>query len=72
MPIRWSTTLGPSFPASIGLWLSEGLLRVPFAGQPAHPESAYLKAFLIRIKYGLSYTTQLREFLLKHPLFVIE
>lgn len=41
-------------------------------GRPAHPESAYLKAFLIRIKYGLSYTTQLREFLLKHPLLVIE
>jgi len=41
-------------------------------GRPAHPESAYLKAFLIRIKQGLSYTTQLREFLLKHPLLVIE
>jgi len=32
--------------------------------QPAHPESASLKAFLIRIKYALSYTTQLHEFLL--------
>lgn len=41
-------------------------------GRPAHPESAYLKAFLIRIKEGLIYTTQLRAFLLKHPLLVIE
>lgn len=41
-------------------------------GRPAHPESAYLKAFLIRQKEGFSYTTQLRRFLLKHPLFVIE
>ena len=41
-------------------------------GRPAHPESAYLKAFLVRIKEGLSYTKQLRDFLLKHPLLVIE
>ena len=41
-------------------------------GRPAHPESAYLKAFLIRIKEGFRYSTQLRDFLLKHPLLVIE
>jgi hypothetical protein len=41
-------------------------------GRPAHPESAYLKAFLIRIRAGLSYTSQLRRFLLKHPLLVLE
>lgn len=41
-------------------------------GRPAHPESAYLKAFLIRIRQGFIYATQLREFLAKHPLLVIE
>ena len=41
-------------------------------GRPAHPESAYLKAFLVRIREGLIYTSQLRRFLLKHPLLVIE
>jgi Transposase DDE domain len=41
-------------------------------GRPAHPESAYLKAFLIRIREGLLFTSQLRRFLLKHPLLVIE
>ncbi|HET9922296.1 MAG TPA: hypothetical protein VFQ30_20865 [Ktedonobacteraceae bacterium] len=41
-------------------------------GRPAHPESAYLKAFLVRIKEGLSYSKHLRDFLLKHPLLVIE
>lgn len=41
-------------------------------GRPAHPESAYLKAFLLRIREGLSYTSQLRRFLLAHPLLVIE
>lgn len=41
-------------------------------GRPAHPESAYLKSFLIRIREGMAYTTQLRTFLLRHPLLVIE
>ncbi len=41
-------------------------------GRPAHPQSAYLKAFLVRINEGLIYTCQLRDFLLKHPLLVIE
>ncbi len=41
-------------------------------GRPAHPESAYIKAFLVRINEGLIYTKQLRDFLVKHPLLVIE
>ena len=41
-------------------------------GRPAHPERAYLKAFLLRIREGMVYTTQLRRFLLRHPLLVIE
>jgi hypothetical protein len=41
-------------------------------GRPPHPESAYLKAFLIRIREGMSYTSQLRRFLLRHPLLVME
>lgn len=41
-------------------------------GRPAHPEAAYLKAFLIRIREGFLSTPQLRAFLVKHPLLVIE
>ncbi len=41
-------------------------------GRPSHPLAAYLKAFLLRIREGLLYTTQLRRFLLKHPLLIIE
>jgi hypothetical protein len=40
-------------------------------GRPPHPESAYLKAFLIRIREGFACTTELRRFLLKHPLLVM-
>lgn len=46
--------------------------RSPFTGSHGHPLEAYLKAFLIRIKEGFCYTTQLRAFLLMHPLLVIE
>jgi hypothetical protein len=41
-------------------------------GRPAHPISAYLKVFLIRIREGMTFTAQLRRFLLRHPLLVIE
>ena len=41
-------------------------------GRPAHPISASLKAFLIRLREGMLYTAQLRRFLLRHPLLVIE
>lgn len=41
-------------------------------GRPSHPEASYLKAFLIRIRQGFIYTTQLRNFLVKHPLLIIE
>src|SRR6185312_11317068 len=43
-----------------------------YCGSHGHPLCAYLKAFLIRIKEGLSYSTRLRDFLLKHPLLVVE
>jgi hypothetical protein len=41
-------------------------------GRPPHLESAYLKAFLIRIREGFVSTTELRCFLVKHPLLVID
>jgi hypothetical protein len=37
-----------------------------------HPITAYLKAFLIRIGQGMLSMTQLRSFLLHHPLLIIE
>ena len=46
--------------------------RSACCGSHGHPLTAYLKAFLIRIKEGLVYAKHLRDFLLKHPLLVIE
>ena len=41
-------------------------------GRPGHSQAAYLKAFLIRIRQGFLYASQLRHFLLTHPLLVID
>jgi hypothetical protein len=41
-------------------------------GPRPHPEAAYLKAFLIRICEEKRYMTQLRAFLVEHPLLVLE
>jgi hypothetical protein len=41
-------------------------------GSHGHPLTAYLKAFLLRIREGLIYSKQLRDFLVKHPLLIIE
>ncbi|MBE3559898.1 MAG: hypothetical protein IMW89_11825 [Ktedonobacteraceae bacterium] len=41
-------------------------------GSHGHPLTASLKAFLLRIKEGLLYAKQLRDFLRHHPLLVIE
>jgi len=41
-------------------------------GRPPHPEQAYLKAFFVRLREGFLYTSQVRRFLLNHPLLVID
>jgi len=41
-------------------------------GRPAHPQSAYLKAALVRINEHLLSTPRWRAYLLDHPLLVLE
>jgi hypothetical protein len=41
-------------------------------GKPAHPQSAYLKAALVRIHAHLGSTPRWRAYLLDHPLLVLE
>src|SRR5690348_14138787 len=50
-------------------WLAH---RSKCYGSHGHPLTAYLKAFLLRIREGLIYAKQLRAFLLNHPLLIIE
>ena len=39
---------------------------------PPHPEKAYIKALLVKKCENLAYVTELRRFLVKHPLLVLE
>jgi hypothetical protein len=41
-------------------------------GRRPHPESAYIKALLIKISEGYQYCSQVRTFLIEHPLLVLE
>jgi hypothetical protein len=41
-------------------------------GKRPHTQSAYVKAFLLKIEEGFATCTQLRRFLLQHPLLVLE
>ena len=46
--------------------------RSVYCDTHGHPLTAYLKVFFVRILEGMIYTSQLRRFLVKHPLLVIE
>jgi hypothetical protein len=46
--------------------------RRPWPGSPPHPPAAYVKALLVKLCEGKRYVTDLRTFLLKHPLLVLE
>ena len=41
-------------------------------GRRPHPESAYIKALLIKLTEKYEYCSQLRTFLVEHPLLVLE
>jgi hypothetical protein len=41
-------------------------------GRRPHPQSAYIKALLLKLEEGFATCTRLRRFLLEHPLLVLE
>src|SRR6266567_2321680 len=41
-------------------------------GKRPHPQSAYVKALLLKINEGFHHCTQLRRFLVEHPLLVLD
>lgn len=46
--------------------------RRPWPGRPPHPQAAYVKALLVKLCEGKPFVTQLRAFLVEHPLLVLE
>ena len=49
----------------------ERLASRPWPGPTPHPRSAYLKAFLVKICEGKTFITELRTYLIEHPLLVL-
>ena len=50
----------------------ERVTERPWPGPAAHPESAYVKALLVKLCEQKAYVTDLRRFLVEHPLLVLE
>jgi hypothetical protein len=46
--------------------------RRPWPGRIPHPRSAYIRALLIKLCEGFRFVTELRRFLVEHPLLVLE
>jgi hypothetical protein len=44
----------------------------PWPGRVPHPAAAYVKALLVKVCEGFPYVTDLRAFLVEHPLLVLE
>lgn len=44
----------------------------PWPGSAPHPEAAYVKALLVKLCEHKAYVTDLRRFLIEHPLLVLE
>lgn len=52
--------------------IPERAVEHPWPGGVPHPESAYVKALLVKLCEQKVYVTDLRTFLVKHPLLVLE
>lgn len=52
--------------------MSERAKNRAWPGSAPHPEKAYIKALLIKKCENFAYVTELRRFLVKHPLLVLE
>ena len=52
--------------------IPERVVERPWPGGIPHPEAAYVKALLVKLSEQKAYVTDLRTFLVQHPLLVLE
>ena len=69
--IPWRRSIPPFFDLLDWSVIPERDETRVWPGSPPHPQSAYIKALLIKINEHLEYTARLRRFLLKHPALVV-
>jgi hypothetical protein len=65
-------SIGPFFALFDWSHVPERAEQRAWPGSPPHPEKTYIKALLIKKCENFAYITQLRRFLVKHPLLVLE
>ena len=70
--IRLSKSIAPFFRCSIGQSSTSGKLSDPGVVVLVIPKALILQAFLIRIHQKFIYASELRHFLLTHPLLILE
>lgn len=70
--IRWCSNTAPFFALFDWSQVVERREDKAWPGSKPHPEKAYIKALLIKKQENLAYITDLRRFLVKHPLLVLE
>lgn len=70
--IQWWPNTEPFFALFDWSHVPERTDHKAWPGSPPHPEKAYIKALLIKKCEHFAYITQLRRFLVKHPLLVLE
>lgn len=69
---RWSRNTEPFFELFDWSQVPERAGGRAWPGWAPHPERAYVKALLIKKCENFAYITELRRFLVKHPLLVLE
>jgi hypothetical protein len=70
--IPWCRSTGPFFALFDWSQVPERAGGRAWPGSAPHPEKAYIKALLIKKGEKFAYITELRRFLVKHPLLVLE
>ena len=69
---QWSGSTEPFFELFDWSQVPERAGGRAWPGWVPHPEQAYVKALLIKKCENFAYITELRRFLVKHPLLVLE
>ena len=69
---RWCRNIGPFFDLFEWGQVPERDETKAWPGSAPHPQKAYIKALLIKKCEKFEYITQLRAYLVKHPLLVLE
>src|SRR5258708_11384677 len=70
-PIAWPRSTNAFFDLLDWTAVPERAKRRAWPGPRTHPRSAYIKALLVKLKEGKPYISELRRYLVQHPVLVL-